>query len=392
MPALTSIEVPETVLAIVRRLEDAGHEAWCVGGALRDAVLRLPHADFDVATAATPDVVRRLFRRTVAVGERHGTIGVLDEAGALHEVTTFRRDVQTDGRHAVVEYGASLEEDLARRDFTINALAYHPLRREWRDPYGGAADLDARLIRAVGDPAARFREDHLRILRALRFSARFGFAIDAGTWTAAVANAPALARLSAERIRDEWFKSLRTAGSVSQVVDLWHRSGAAAVVLPGLTRTPPAEPGLSAPPRDPVLLTAALVASPADVLSGLRCSNVEIARGAAIAAGPRQPAGLEDVAVRRWLSTVGDAADDLTRIEEWRSGTRAAWRDVMTRIRERGDPLQRDDLAIRGGDLLALGFAGPAVGATLSRLLDRVLEEPARNTRETLLALARGGA
>jgi tRNA nucleotidyltransferase (CCA-adding enzyme) len=392
MPALTSIEVPEPVLAIVRRLEEAGHEAWCVGGALRDTVLRLPHADVDVATAATPDQVRRLFRRTVAVGERHGTIGVLDDDGSLHEVTTFRRDVRTDGRHAVVEFGASLDEDLARRDFTINALAYHPLRQEWRDPFGGAADLDAGLIRAVGDPAERFHEDYLRILRALRFAARFGFAIEDATWSALVANAPALVQLSAERIRDEWFKSLRTAITVTSVVALWHRSGAATVVLPGLTQAPPAEPGLSAPPREPVLLTAALVASPAIALDRLHCSNSEVARASAIAMGPSRPDGADDVAVRRWLSEVGEAADDLTRMEEWRNGAPAPWRDAMARIRHRGDPLRREELAVRGGDLLALGLAGPAVGVTLGRLLDRVLEDPALNTRAALLALARGDA
>jgi hypothetical protein len=123
----------------------------------------------------------------VAVGIKYGTVGVLDRQRTLHEVTTFRRDVATDGRHAVVQYGVSLEDDLARRDFTINAIAYHPLRREWRDPFRGKQDLDAGLVRAVGSPALRFAEDYLRILRALRFAARFDFAIDAETWTAALA-------------------------------------------------------------------------------------------------------------------------------------------------------------------------------------------------------------
>jgi len=109
----------------------------------------------------------------------------------MHEVTTFRRDVATDGRHAVVAYGVTLEEDLARRDFTINALAYHPLRHEWRDPFDGAGDLAHHLVRAVGDPAQRFREDYLRILRAIRFAARFDFTIDPLTWEAARVAAPA---------------------------------------------------------------------------------------------------------------------------------------------------------------------------------------------------------
>ena len=168
------------MLEIARTLEAAGHEAWCVGGALRDALLRNPHADYDFATSARPEEVQRLFRRTAAVGVKHGTVGVIDRQRVLHEVTTFRRDVATDGRHAVVEYGVSLDEDLGRRDFTINAIAYHPLRHEWRDPFDGAGDLERRLVRAVGDPAARFAEDYLRVLRAIRFAARFGFAVERG--------------------------------------------------------------------------------------------------------------------------------------------------------------------------------------------------------------------
>ena len=138
------------------------------------------------------------------MGIKYGTVGVLDRTRVLHEVTTFRRDVATDGRHAVVAYGVSLEEDLARRDFTINAIAYHPLRHEWRDPFGGAARSGGALIRAVGDPAQRFREDYLRILRALRFAARFDFAIDPATWEAAAVQPPgtgaALGRAGARRM------------------------------------------------------------------------------------------------------------------------------------------------------------------------------------------------
>src|SRR5918999_470579 len=163
------LEIPEAVLDIARRLEAAGFEAWCVGGNLRDAFLQIPHSDYDIATSATPDQVQKLFPRTVEVGIKYGTVGVLDRSRVLHEVTTFRRDVATDGRHAVVAFGASLQADLSRRDFPTTPLAYHPLRREWRDPFNGAADLERRLIRAVGSPADRFREDYLRILRALRF-------------------------------------------------------------------------------------------------------------------------------------------------------------------------------------------------------------------------------
>lgn len=383
------VEVPGPVVSLVATLEGAGHEAWCVGGALRDAVLQLTHADFDVATSATPDQVRRLFRRTVPVGEAHGTIGVLDDAGVLHEVTTFRRDVRTDGRHAEVAYGVSLEEDLARRDFTINALAYHPVRHEWRDPFGGAADIAGRRIRAVGDAQARFQEDYLRILRGLRFAARFGFAITPETWTALASSTAGLAQLSSERIRDEWFKSLTTARQVRELAELWQRSGAAAVVLPELRADAGTEPGLSAPPRDPVLLTTVLVGAPAAMLRRLRASNAEIARAAAISAGPAAPAGGSDAEVRHWLSGVGNAADDLMRRHLLVTGQPAPWTEAVQRIRAQGDPLFREDLAVRGGDLLALGLSGPAVGQVLDRLLSRVLDDPSLNERETLLRIAR---
>src|SRR6476659_9045318 len=134
---------PPNVRASAKRLEDAGFETWCVGGAVRDALLGHPHLDWDLATSAKPQEVRALFgaRMTIPVGIEFGTVGVLDQNGVMHEVTTFRRDVRTDGRHAEVEFGASLEMDLARRDFTINAIAVHPESGELRDTFGGRADL-----------------------------------------------------------------------------------------------------------------------------------------------------------------------------------------------------------------------------------------------------------
>ncbi len=386
------VPVPEEVLEIARVLEAAGHEAWCVGGALRDTLLGDPHSDFDLATSARPEEVQRLFRRTAAIGVEHGTVGVIDRKRVMHEVTTFRRDVETDGRHAVVEYGASLDDDLARRDFTINAIAFHPLRGEWRDPYGGKRDLDAKVVRAVGDPAARFREDYLRILRALRFAARLGFTIDPATWVAAREAARGLGRLSAERVRDEWFKGLRTARELETLVRLWHESGAAAAWLPELRRDGAGvlpSPALSPPPRDPVLLTALLASDPAGLLRRLRGSNAEIARAEAMAAGPVEPAAVDEVAVRHWLAAVGGAADDLAALYRLRQGSEPEWLRTVTVIRERGDPLTRGELAVTGRDLEALGFSGKRIGETLAVLLDRVLEEPAANTRERLLALAR---
>jgi tRNA nucleotidyltransferase (CCA-adding enzyme) len=387
-----SIDIPEPVLEIARKLEDAGFEAWCVGGNLRDAFLKHRHSDYDIATSATPEQVQKLFPRTVEVGIKYGTVGVLDRARQLHEVTTFRRDVATDGRHAVVAYGVTLEEDLARRDFTINALAYHPIRHEWRDPFGGATDLANQLVRAVGDPAERFREDYLRILRAIRFAARFEFSIDPRTWDAAVEAAPGLTGLSAERVRDEWFKSLRTARSLTQLLLLWVRVGAARVWIPELEAARPSQRAFPDPPlddRDPVLLTALICPNPSVVLRRLKASNAEVARAAGLERGPEEPTALSELAVRRWLATVGGAAEDLTTLWGLRHGGQAPWSEAMTEIRRRGDPLTRADLAIHGADLQELGIQGPRIGETLATLLELVLDDPTLNTRESLLALAR---
>ncbi|MGH7579441.1 MAG: hypothetical protein ACREM9_04665, partial [Gemmatimonadales bacterium] len=245
-------------------------------------------------------------------------------------------------------------------------------------------------VRAVGDPAARFREDYLRILRAIRFAARFGFTIESATWAAARDAARGLGRLSAERVRDEWFKGLRTARELETLLRLWHESGAATIWLPELPRSAAVpSPAVSPPPRDPVLLTSLLASDPAGLLSRLRASNAEIARAQAIAAGPAEPAGQDEVAVRRWLAGVGSAADDLIDSYRLRSGGRPPWLATVAAIRERQDPLSRGDLAVTGRDLEALGLSGKSIGETLAALLDRVLEDPAANDRERLLALAR---
>jgi tRNA nucleotidyltransferase (CCA-adding enzyme) len=391
-----TLAIPEEVLEIARRLHEAGHAVWCVGGAIRDALLSEPGAalhlepsDLDFATSATPDQVQALFRRTVGIGIKHGTVGVLDSRRTLHEVTTFRKDVTTDGRHAVVAFGVSLDDDLARRDFTVNAIAYHPLTHEWRDPFGGAADIARGLIRAVGDPSERFREDYLRILRAIRFAARFGFAIDPPTWEAARAAVSGLTQLSAERVRDEWFKGLRTTRSIPLLVQLWQEIGAAVLWLPGLGG------GYSAAeadrlPRDPVLLTAVLLPDAAAVLRRLRASNAEIARTAAIARGPAEPAAETAEDVRRWRAAVLDAAEDL--IARWRlqHGAEPQWAAAALESRARREPASRAELALDGNDLAALGISpGRRVGEVLDLLLDRVLADPSRNTQDQLTAIVR---
>ena len=224
------------MLDIAARLEGAGYETWCVGGAVRDALAWASRtADWDLATAATPDQVMQLFRRrTIPVGVSHGTVGVLDAAGAMHEVTTFRRDVRTDGRHADVEFGASLDEDLARRDFTINAIAYSPSRHLLHDPFDGRGDLGAECLRAVGDAGRSDARGPAAGAAGAAVRGRFEFAIDPATWDAIVASAPYLRQLSAERVKEELTKTMTQVAKPSAALRMWHDCGALAVLVPRL--------------------------------------------------------------------------------------------------------------------------------------------------------------
>src|SRR5688500_12565939 len=251
----------------------------------------------------------------------------------MHEVTTFRRDVRTDGRHAVVEFGASLDDDLARRDFTINAIAYHPRRATLRDPYGGRADLERGIVRAVGDPHARMREDRLRALRAIRFAGRLGFRIDPATWNAIVASAPHLRRLSAERVKQELEKTMEQLARPSAALALWIEAGAMAVLVPTLKDVDastlaaidcvPVPAGGVGPRararrlfRFAILFPTSSGAVTAASLAELRFSNSETAAISTIVhrwrrVGPSMELALmngepiDDTDVRRWVASVG---------------------------------------------------------------------------------------
>lgn len=405
-PRFPLARIPAEVSAIAERLKGAGHEVWYVGGAVRDVLVEQTHGraparvgDFDIATSARPEQVQALFPRTVPVGLEHGTVAVLDRSGAAHEVTTFRRDVKTDGRHAIVEFGVSLEADLARRDFTINAVAVEPWTGELTDPFGGRADLARGVLRAVGEAATRFREDRLRVLRGLRFAAALDLEIEPATWAAMRASAGELDHLSRERVREEWLKTLATSAP-SRGIGLWQRSGVLGEVWPELRGLSEAAlPHLDdVGPRDPVLLTAvALHRSGASAVAAgnaalrLRFSNKDAERVAAIVAGlfaplpePADPPG-----VRRWLARHRSHARDIVAAAE-PAQRRAALLAAIDAILAAREPLALQDLAITGEDLVAAGMRpGPAMGALLRRLLDEVLDEPALNTRERLLARAK---
>ena len=386
--SMREINIPPAVQEIHARLESEGFETWCVGGAVRDSLLGHDQSDVDLATAATPADVQRIFRRTIPVGIDHGTVGVLDDSDVLHEVTTFRRDVSTDGRHAVVQFGVSLDDDLARRDFTINAIAWHPVRHEWRDPFDGRGDIGRKLVRAVGDPDERFREDRLRIFRAMRFAARFEFTIDPRTWQAARSHAADTRDLSAERVREEWCKGIASISDRRLMIEMWNDSGVADVWVPAewVRETRVGE----SVPSDPVLALAWWRRPVEPILRRLKFSRADIQRGQLIDRGPHYPNAALALNVRRWLAQVGPAADDLRMLARGEPGA-AIWLKQVDAIRSRREPTSLDQLELDGNDLMAAGVvqSGPAMGRLLSWLLAQVVEEPALNERERLLELAR---
>ena len=424
---MNALEPPRPVVEIAERLERAGFETWCVGGAVRDALLGRPSLDWDLATAATPQDMQRLFRRTVPVGIEFGTVGVVDRQGIMHEVTTFRKDVDTDGRHAVVAFGASLDEDLARRDFTINAIAYSPSQRRLHDPFDGQGDLERRVVRAVGDPGERMREDRLRALRAIRFAARFGFTIESATWEALVESAPHLGRLSPERVRQELEKTMEQVPRAGSALRIWRDSGALATLIPafdGLSETafdsldclPMPRPGRKSDRMMNRL--AALFAElgreeAMRVARELRFSNQQTAwvatlseRWVTAGGGLREEMAASmpptDAQIRRWAAQWGrtrlraglrieTARWDAERAHGGGGPSPARVRSVYRRALRIAyrDPIELGDLAVDGEDLRDAGIpAGPLLGKILHALLAWVIEDPSRNTRDELLRKA----
>jgi tRNA nucleotidyltransferase (CCA-adding enzyme) len=436
------LRAPRDVVDIAKRLQDAGYETWTVGGAVRDALSGAPpDGDWDLTTAARPRDVQRLFRRTVPVGVAHGTVGVLGKDGRLYEVTTFRRDVETDGRHARVIFADRVDDDLQRRDFTINAVAWHPLTGEVRDPHGGVPDLQAGILRTVGDPAERFREDRLRVLRALRFAGRFGMRIEDATWRAAQDAAPELVHLSAERVREELLKTLRQVRPPSVALRLYADSGALAHLYPELQACigapdadggdvwshllatvdaiPPHRDGLRIPallhdagkPLTRVVDADGRAAWPEHAAAGaavahrmlrrLKFSNAETDRAVHLVAQHADfpAADASSPELRRWLRRIGrEYVPELfrLRIADLRArgkddprleDTVRLWKRVRGEL-ARETPLEIGDLAISGAELRALGIPpGPLYGEILRDLLERVTDEPSLNDRETLMGM-----
>ena len=445
MNGTLSLSPPAGVERALAALEAAGWESWAVGGCVRDALLgRIPH-DWDVTTAAPPEAVQAVFagERLLETGLRHGTVTLLTEDGPV-EITTFRTDgTYADGRHPDrVAFVGDLREDLRRRDFTVNAMAWSPVRG-LRDDFGGQEDLQRGLIRCVGDPEERFAEDALRILRALRFAARYGFALEEDTARALRAGRDRLKLVSMERIFSE-LKGILIAPGAGEILRTFPEVF--------FTLFPEMEPMLgfdqrrphahhldvwghtalavdSSPPDEVVRLTMFFHdcgkpevfsldpetglgrfwdhpeagARLADtLLRRLRCDNDTRRRVTELIRNHQMLDGHSRRVIRRLLARLGE--EDMRRLlEVLRADARAHTPETCAKRLARADEdeqllnellaenacLHVRDLAVDGGDLKALGLApGPEMGRVLNALLEEVMDETLPNRREELLARA----
>ncbi len=437
------IQLPDKVHKIINTLEAAGYEAYAVGGCVRDSILGRKPDDWDITTLAKPEEIKRLFPRTIDTGIRHGTVTVmLDKEG--FEVTTYRIDGDyEDGRHPKeVTFTASLEEDLKRRDFTINAMAYNE-HQGLVDLYGGLADIEAGVIRCVGDAKERFTEDALRMMRAVRFSAQLGYRIEEATKTAIIALAPDLQKISAERIQAELIKLVISAHP--DYLRIAYETGITAQILPEFDlcmETPQNNPhhcytvgehilhSMQAIEPDKVLRLGMLfhdIGKPQTmtvdeegithnkkhpavgaemtkkILRRLKFDNDTTEKVVKLVLYHDQDIGATQAGVRRAMNRIGEdifpmlfavhradisAQSDYMREEKLRRFSYIE--ELYDTVRSQGDAVSLKDLAITGRDLIAQGMKpGREIGAVLQSLLEQVLEDPSLNTPEKLLEISK---
>ena len=435
------MKLPEYVESCVRRLENAGFAAYAVGGCVRDALLGIEPHDYDLCTAASPEQTQGVFEneKLVLAGVKHGTVGVVTGGGVV-EITTFRTEGgYADARHPDwVRFVPTVEEDLARRDFTVNAMAWSP-SRGLADPFGGRADLESHILRAVGDPEQRFREDALRILRGVRFAVRFGLTVEPKTEEAIFRLAPLMDKLARERVFEELCKLL----PLVTAADLIRFAPVLTAVIPELQPmvgfdqhsphhaydiyTHTAHVVENTPP-ELRLRWAALLHDTGKVPTFTRDetgrghfyghAKESAAMADAVLRRLKAPTDLREQAVnlvslhmtrlepekkviRRWLGRLGpETMEDLLTFQKAdmvskgisKDSEMAQHRQLVALVAE----VQADDaclslrnLAVNGNDLMALGYEGRAIGECLNRLLDAVLDERLPNDREILLAEAK---
>ena len=442
---LETAAIPDPVIALCRTLRSAGYKTWVVGGSLRDLLLQRHPKDWDLATTAKPQQIMKVFKRVVPTGLAHGTVTVLS-GDAAYEVTTLRGEgAYSDSRRPdEVFFVDDIEQDLARRDFTVNAVAYDPLDGRLVDPFGGVADMERRILKTVGPAEQRFSEDGLRVLRAARFAATLEFDLEPATLAAIPECLDAFSKVSKERVRDEWIRAMEAA-KPSRAFEVMRESGILGVTCPELVEQIGCTQNrhhaydvwghslacLDASPARPMQRVAALLhdlgkprtralsdktndytfynheqvgADMADEwLRRYRFSNeerksiVHLVRHHLICYSSEW----SDAAVRRFVRRVGtehlDALMDLGRADAIGKGRPAesefaALDELRGRIESltaQGAAFGTRDLAISGKDVMdKLGVRpGPIVGRVLERLLERVLEDPTLNQRDALLGL-----
>lgn len=429
--------MPERVIEILRKLEGAGYEAWCVGGAVRDLLLGREPGDWDVTTNALPEAVMELFApHAVATGLQHGTVTVGGGRGV--EITTYRRDGEylDNRRPESVEFTSSLNEDLARRDYTINAIAMNR-RGELYDPWGGRSDLAAGIIRAVGDAATRFGEDALRIMRGLRFASRLGFSIEEQTGEAIHRCAPLLKNIAVERLYVEMTgllcgqyaarvlleypdvlgvflpEILLCVGFDQQskyhIYDVWEHTARSveAVENQPILRWTMLLHDLGKPDTFTVDENGAghfyghfreSVSKATAIMERLRFDNRSKQQILTLVERHDSELALTDRAVRRNLSRYGEEtlrlllkvkrADNLAQSPEYRGRQELIdqWEQLLNVELASGSCFSLGQLAVKGNDLIALGMKGKQIGETLEGLLSLVIDEKLPNDRALLIS------
>lgn len=403
------MEIPGDVEWILNKLNTSGFEAFAVGGCVRDTLLGRVPGDWDITTSAKPEQVKAIFGRTIDTGLLHGTVTIL-RGGTGYEVTTYRIDGEyEDGRHPKsVEFTADLKEDLRRRDFTINAMAYSH-KTGIVDIYGGMQDLKDGLIRCVGDAMERFTEDALRILRAIRFSAQLGFDIEKETYMAIGRIAPNLVHVSRERIQMELTKLLTSvhpekillvyetgispyiSSSFHQVLDKdRHPYGNPDFVQLVAERQPPCKKSL----RYAAFLRFTTEEKAVQVLKDLKMDNDTINRVRTLIHWLPVLFREDKVQLRRVMSQMSDELfDDLMDLKRAVYKEEIPYLKVISEmrdeIRQSGDCTRMKDLAVSGNDLIGAGIKpGKEIGRILGELFETVIERPEANERGELIRMA----
>lgn len=370
---MTQFRIPNSIIRILTRLEEAGWQAWLVGGCVRDGLMALTPHDWDICTDAEPTQVQQLFPDSLDYGMRHGTVTVRWE-DCFAEVTTFRAEgVYSDHRRPdQVTFIKDLDADLARRDFTVNAIAMDA-RGRICDPFGGAQDLQAGILRAVGNPQARFQEDALRMLRAIRFSAQLGFTLEADTRKAVKDCAPLVSSLAAERVCTELEKTLLT--ERPEQAELMCRLG---LLRPwGINQHVRSLDTLRSLPSARQLrwMGYALTLPELSPLSALRLDKKTITACEAVSA--LSAAARDEICWKAAVNQYGSAlATDCAVV--------LGNEDLLNAILSRGDCCRLEELAVGGQDALAAGLKGSRIREALSAALRHVWAHPEDNTPETL--------